>query len=401
LLWRNLCDNTIVFLTLFTAFYAAFPRMNLLAKTVATATLVSLPCWAMSANAATFSNLYSFGDSLSDSGNSVAASGFPPEPFYDLGRFSNGSVWVEDLAQDLGLSLTPSTSLPANSPPTTSINYAYGGATSGTKNLGEDLFSGVELPGLQQQVGSFVSSLNGQRADSNALYTIWAGSNDYFDTFSTTPTLSQVVRQPFITVGNLSRSIRTLSNQGARNILISNLPNLGSTPVGSGSSPFALNVLTATHNTLLSWEVSRLQRSLPNTNIQLFDVNKIFREAIAGQYGFGNVTDSCTGIDFPSISQSDLPGLEACNTALANDPKAFLFYDNQHPTSAAHEILADAALAQLQPTLSSASDSLSLASISAKSEFSSVAAPEPGTWGAVGLATLGLLSKSIWKKRNN
>jgi phospholipase/lecithinase/hemolysin len=392
-------------LTLSTAFYAAFPRMNLLAKTIATATLVSIPCWAFSANAASFSNIYSFGDSLSDSGNSLTASGFPPEPFYDDGRFSNGRVWTEYLAQDLGLSLTPSTSVPPNSPPTTSINYAYGGATSGTENLGEASFPSVELPGLQQQIGSYVSSLNGQRADSNSLYTIWAGSNDYFNTFSTTPSLSQVVRQPFITVGNLSRSIRRLSNQGARNILISNLPNLGSTPVGSSAFPFALNVMTAAHNSLLSWEVSRLQRSLPNTNIQLFDVNKIFQEAIAGQYGFRNVTDNCTGIDFPSVSQSDLPGLEACNTALANNPKAFLFYDNQHPISAAHEIIADTALAQLQPTLSSLSDSnssLVLASTSAavaETEFSSAAAPEPGTWGAVGLAALGLFSKSFWKKR--
>jgi phospholipase/lecithinase/hemolysin len=380
--------------------------MNLLAKTIATATLVSIPCWAFSANAASFSNLYSFGDSLSDSGNSLAASGFPPEPFYDRGRFSNGPVWTEYLAQDLGLSLTPSTSLPGNSPPTTSVNYAYGGATSGTENLGEGLFPGVELPGLQQQIGSFVSSLGGQRADSNALYTIWAGGNDYFNTFSTTPSLSEIIRQPFITVGNLSRSIRTLSNQGARNILISNLPSLGNTPVGSSSSPFALNTLTATHNALLRLEVSRLRRSLPNTNIQLFDVNKIFRDARAGQYDFGNVTDNCTGIDFPTISQGDLPGLEACNAALANDPKAFLFYDNQHPTSAAHEIIADTALAQLQPTLNSLSDSnssLVLASTSAavaETEFSSAAAPEPGTWGAVGLAALGLFSKSFWKKRN-
>ena len=54
--------------------------------------------------------LYAFGDSLSDVGNIFAATGgVGPGAPYANGQFSNGPVWVQDLAGDLGLApLKPS-----------------------------------------------------------------------------------------------------------------------------------------------------------------------------------------------------------------------------------------------------------------------------------------------------
>ena len=51
--------------------------------------------------AGTFTNLYVFGDSLSDAGNVFAATAGqqPGSPYYD-GRYSNGPVWVEYLAEE-------------------------------------------------------------------------------------------------------------------------------------------------------------------------------------------------------------------------------------------------------------------------------------------------------------
>src|SRR5580700_8063817 len=70
--------------------------------------------------------IYAFGDSLSDVGNIYASSGgvIPGAPYVN-GQFSNGPVWVQDLASSLGLApLTPS--LLGGS------DYAYGGAETGT-----------------------------------------------------------------------------------------------------------------------------------------------------------------------------------------------------------------------------------------------------------------------------
>jgi hypothetical protein len=87
-----------------------------------------------------FSKIYAFGDSLSDPGNIYNATSFvqwfdgllgleipvlPPSPPYFEGRYSNGPNWVDYLAEDLGITVTPSTelsifrpSLPFDSPVT-------------------------------------------------------------------------------------------------------------------------------------------------------------------------------------------------------------------------------------------------------------------------------------------
>lgn len=103
--------------------------------------------------------LYVFGDSLSDTGNIFNVTGaaqpftdalgldlpvIPPVPPYaEGGRFSNGSVWVDFLSQDLGIELVPATELSDSPitliPPgintdfngqvaTNSVNFAFGGA---------------------------------------------------------------------------------------------------------------------------------------------------------------------------------------------------------------------------------------------------------------------------------
>src|SRR5262245_27393617 len=84
-----------------------------------------------------FSGLVVLGDSLSDQGRLFAATGglFPPDPPYFQGRISNGPVWIEDLAPQLGLSVSL-----AN-------NLSVAGATTGTANYNESLL-GADLPGL-------------------------------------------------------------------------------------------------------------------------------------------------------------------------------------------------------------------------------------------------------------
>jgi outer membrane lipase/esterase len=73
-------------------------------------TAVSALCiLASCASAAGIDAIYAFGDSLTDAGNVYSAVGIPASPPYYNGEFSNGPVWVQDLAAGLGLpALTPS-----------------------------------------------------------------------------------------------------------------------------------------------------------------------------------------------------------------------------------------------------------------------------------------------------
>jgi phospholipase/lecithinase/hemolysin len=77
-------------------------------------------CSAIQADA--IDDIYAFGDSLSDVGNIYQITGgATPGPPYVNGQFTNGNVWVQDLAVDLGLPQLKPSLLGGN-------DYAYGSA---------------------------------------------------------------------------------------------------------------------------------------------------------------------------------------------------------------------------------------------------------------------------------
>ncbi len=108
-----------------------------------------------------FTTMYVFGDSLSDIGNVFSLSGgaVPPSAQPDLhyysGRFSNGPVWVDSLAQTMGISdFKPSlTATSADFTANHSIDFAYGGAGTGIANNAPGNL--VAVPGLLGQIADF------------------------------------------------------------------------------------------------------------------------------------------------------------------------------------------------------------------------------------------------------
>lgn len=248
--------------------------------------------------------LYVFGDSLSDPGNVFQATGkaYPPSPPYFQGRYSNGPVWVEYLAQKLSLS------------PQQIVNSACGGATTGNA-------SGY-VPSLLRQVEQFTQTH--QTANPEALYVIWAGANDYL----------QGAANPTATVANLSQAISDLANRGAKTLLVANLPDLGQLPATRQSSSAAqLTALTKRHNEALRQGLANLRQQLTDkTKIVELDAYHLYREATAEpkRFGFTNVTGTC------------LDERSACTK-----PDQFLFWDGIHPSAAAHRILAETAFTSL------------------------------------------------------
>ena len=122
------------------------------------------------AQAGTIDAIDAFGDSLSDVGNIYTATlGLEPAPPYVSGQFSNGNVWVQDLAHDLGLApLSPSL--------LGGTDYAYGDGQSGTTAVQHRRVP-YDLTGPTGQIAQFEAA-NPHGADPNALYTIWIGAND-------------------------------------------------------------------------------------------------------------------------------------------------------------------------------------------------------------------------------
>lgn len=250
--------------------------------------------------------LYVFGDSLSDTGMVFQATGglYPSDPPYFRGRYSNGQVWVEYLADRLSVKKVN--------------NFAWGGATTeqGYTNM---------VPGLLSQVQTATQSHS--QANANALYVLWAGANDYL----------QGADDSTVPVSNITRAIDQLASMGAAQILVANLPNLGQLPATSNSANSSqLSRLTEAHNLGLRRSLKSISQQHPEVKMITLDANLLYQEAISNpaKFGFTQVTRAC------------LSGSTACG-----NPEQFLFWDSIHPTTTGHQILADTAMAALETQL--------------------------------------------------
>lgn len=277
---------------------------------------------------ATYSNVYFFGDSLSDTGNVYTASGgaIAAPPYYN-GRFSNGPLWVETVASGLGFANAANPFLQGGN------NYAWAGAFTGSDGLADPLL-GVPT-GLQTQVAGYWATTH-VSADANALYVIEIGGNDLYGIASAISGISPAdyaarLAGAQLAVSNLLFSLNFLIDHGARNFLIANVPNLGVTPLASGFQVAATDVTTQ-YNNLLSAALATLGG---NPNIVEFDLFDLITDLVAdaqsgGQtYGMSNGTTPC------------IVDLSTCDNSV--------FFDLQHPTTQVHALAGQAALALLVP----------------------------------------------------
>ena len=299
--------------------WSAEGRSSML-KRLLTAGVAAVALSATSASGADFSSVYSFGDSLSDTGNLFAATSgtTPPSPPYFNGRVSNGIVWVEYLAGLVNASEPAGLLGPA---PRT--NFAFAGAES-TNATDIDFLT---------QVNGFAAA--DATIPGDALVTVWIGNNDYLNNATTVdPTV--LVPQ---TVGNVSTGVATLDAFGARTILVLNLPDFGLTPGGAATGLGAsLRALAAGHNSLLASTLNELDGRL-DAQIVMADVFGLFDDLIANPsvYGFSNTTIPCL---LPDATPTG-----ACPNAAAE--ATTLFWDAIHPTTAGHETLSRFANATL------------------------------------------------------
>ncbi|WP_229551781.1 SGNH/GDSL hydrolase family protein [Nostoc sp. XA010] len=251
------------------------------------------------------SEVYVFGDSLSDTGMVFRATGgmYPPNPTYFQGRYSNGRVWIEYLGESLHLSSKQT------------HNFAYGGSTTGS--VGNSY-----VPSLLNQVQTFTQTH--QHTNPDALYVLWAGANDYL----------QGVSSATIPVKNVTTAINSLTDVGAKKILVANLPDLGQLPATRNSANSVnLSALTQAHNQGLRRSLKVLSQQHSDLEIVQLDANALYRDAMANPaaFNFSNVTSPC------------LSGDRTCGK-----PDQFLFWDGIHPTSAAHRIIGETAFSTIQ-----------------------------------------------------
>lgn len=294
---------------------------NLLRHGRRTLLALGLSCAASFGAQAAYSNLYFFGDSLSDTGNVYTASGGlePPDPPYYQGRLSNGPVWVETVASRLGFAGAATASQQGGN------NYAWAGAFSSADGI-----AGAGTGLLSQVFGQWAPTH--PTADANALYVLGIGGNDLRYVDSHNQPSASPYSDPLSVLGNLLTSLDFLIAHGARNFLVANVPDLGLAPEAVSHSQASTD-LAKQYNTMLSGQLAALAlgRQVSITEIDLFALlDDVVADANSGGtlYGLHNASVSCW-----------LPNAPSCDDSV--------FFDYLHPTAKVHTLAAEAALAAL------------------------------------------------------
>lgn len=292
--------------------------MNRIVRTLAIALAIftSMTSASPAKAEAPYSEIVVFGDSTVDTGNvNLASGGAIAGPPYFSGRFSNGPVWVEVLAEQLGLE-GPSPSLIGGS------NYAWGGAETA------DGLSSFDTPNLGMQVDFFLEDRDGLTGDE--LVVIAAGANDIAWKAPYSP--RQIAR-------NIAAQISRLAAVGGTTFLVPTLPEYGFAPSVRGThDENRMNTLAVEVNKLLNRELPALATAL-NVTIVRLDVAQLIGAMLAYPEGFGLanvIAPACPGCGI------GIPDPDAIDTLVPN-PDEYLWWDFIHWTWVVHDVIGQAA----------------------------------------------------------
>lgn len=232
-----------------------------------------------------FENLIVFGDSLSDAGQ------------FGL-QFTDGDTWAVQLGADLA----------------SGRNVAFGGARA-TANPGTG--DGQDfIPDFAEQIGIYTARPAVPLSD--ALAAIWFGGNDLLAAANDLPNALTIVAQAASDIGDNTLS---LFSQGVRDFILIKLPDLGAIPrlVGTPGESLGRDASAA-----INGAIDQLAGALTagGANVTVIDVPAIFAGVAADPAGAG----------FTSLT-------ETCNSGTSCD--GLFFWDDIHPTAAAHTIIAD------------------------------------------------------------
>ncbi|KAJ3046152.1 hypothetical protein HK097_001005, partial [Rhizophlyctis rosea] len=273
-----------------------------------------------------FSRVVVFGDSLSDAGNGtykLTNGARPTSPPYYQGRWSNGPVWPEYAAQAMGVPLEV---------------YAYGGATTDNTFVAGSVpledGRNLTIPSVTDQIDTYLQT--SPTNPSQTLYIIWAGPNNFFAALSSRD--ASVLTSDFRT--RLAQTLRTsaqkLLSAGAQNIVIFTLPPIESTPAGQNLTETASQAAT-----LVLLDTNTEIKNLTTVQgVKVYDVYETFTGVTAqpAKFGITNGNEACL------INHGDFEEAGNMNTRATprycSNPDGYVFWDDVHPTTAAHRVLA-------------------------------------------------------------
>jgi phospholipase/lecithinase/hemolysin len=266
-----------------------------------------------------FQRIVFFGDSLTDDGNLPEP--VRPDPPYVGGRFTNGPVYAEVLARELGIA---------------SDNFALGGAEAST-DASDPLPQ--RLINLSAQVDNYLAQQSpfgffqwfGGRADPGTAASIFIGSNDFLNERPA----NQAEATDLVTrvVSDISDGVSTLYGAGVQHVLLYTLPDVSDAPQNQRFSASALEVADAAIAATNRGIKGVAAQASPLVETTVVDVNRLQAEIKADRTTFGLEV-----LDTPLYNKvgSRLIPTDVRSEYSANE---VAFFDPLHPTKAVHGII--------------------------------------------------------------
>jgi phospholipase/lecithinase/hemolysin len=239
-----------------------------------------------------FNELVVLGDSVSDNGI---------DPKYDVhgfNRFSNGPIWADYLADNLGLDNRRQVK-----------NYAYSGGKSGLDNY----YMFGDWSGILWQTQQYVNSFPGTIPETSLIALQLGGANDLLEGANIPDQVAQ----------NGMEVIKTLVNGGAKNIIVISIVDISIAP------PYAADLANVkdavSSNTAMANKaiLSGIQTGNFDSRLYYFDINSAI-PFLQAKY-----------------ANNTVPYTHHRTDTRPSDIWSYLFYDNWHMTSPAHRDLAD------------------------------------------------------------
>ncbi|CAK9179833.1 unnamed protein product [Ilex paraguariensis] len=309
-----------------------------------------------------------FGDSFLDSGNNnyintttLDQSNFWPygETYFRFptGRFSDGRLVSDFIAEYAKLPLIPPFLQPGLHRYNNGVNFASAGAGALVETFqGAVINLQTQLRYYKKLVARLSKGLGNAQAKmtiSGAVYLFSIGTNDYVSPFVTNSTiLKSFSNSEYIgmVIGNVTSAIKEIYRSGGRKFGFLNLGSLGCSPglrilkpQNKGGCLEEASVLAELHNKALSKLLLKMEMQLHGFKYSLYDFNNNLRQRMnhPSKFGFKEGKIACCGT-------GDFRGIFSCGGKrpvtefqLCDNPKEHVFWDSYHLTERVYKQMAD------------------------------------------------------------
>ncbi|KAJ4961657.1 hypothetical protein NE237_021567 [Protea cynaroides] len=363
--------------------YTWFPsQLTLITIIITLLFSISLSCSMSTATPTSFTRIYAFGDSYTDTGNTKSSTGptmfqhvsnFPYGTTFfkkPTNRYSDGRLVIDFVAETLHLPYLPPYRNAAFANTSHGVNFAVAGSTA----IDHDFFVRNNLSAdstpesLQTQLLWFDQFLEEQGCRGASRSTsvsdncravfddslFWVGEigvNDYaYLIGSLVPT--DTVQQ--LAINSVTRFLQELLKKGAKYVVVQGLPSTGCLPLAMTFSLLddrddlgcvgTVNLVTYMHNSQLQAKIQDLRKQFPHAIIAYADYSNAYREVMKNtrKYGFQEPFKACCGsgggpYNFNLVATC---GSSAASKACSN-PSQFINWDGVHLTEAMYRVVAN------------------------------------------------------------